>query len=124
MLTHSVRGQGLLEFPPKWFDTQEMHFVYYIHLPSLYSQISAIATDNIAPALTPISGYLSYSDGATVGEITISTVDDLTPEPSTVFSLQLTSSNGGSRIDLTASTATVTGKYTMFYVCKMCQIRN
>ena len=121
MLPHSVRGQGLLEFPQKFCHPWHVLCVlHYIHFPSLSlslcSQISAIATDTVASSLSPISGSLSYYDGATERGITISTVDDLIPEPSTVFSLQLTSSNGGSRISSTASIASVTGKQTNMHV--------
>ena len=76
-----------------------------------YSQISAIATDSTAATLTPVSGYLSFQDGDREFGITITTVDDSTPEPSTFFTLQLTGSNGGSRVEPTASSAAVTGKH-------------
>lgn len=78
-------------------------------LSFLCSQISAVATDETASSLVPISGHLLYPDGARNLAITLTTKDDLIPEPSTMFQLQLTSSNGGSRIDPLASSAAVTG---------------
>lgn len=86
-----------------------MHIMILFVYTLCYSQISAIATDDTALSLTPISGYLSYQDRETEYAITITTVDDLIPEPSAFFRLQLTNSNGGSRIESTASFATVTG---------------
>ena len=65
--------------------------------------------DATASSLTPISGYLTFEEGDRQHEFTISTVDDLIPEPSTFFRLQLTNSNGGSRIDSTSNSSAVTG---------------
>ena len=75
----------------------------------LFSQISAIGTDATASVLTPISGYLTFEEGDRESGITVSTVDDLIPEPSTAFTLQLTNSDGGSCIDTSSNSATVTG---------------
>lgn len=55
--------------------------------------------------------------------ITLTTKDDLIPEPSTMFILQLTNSNGGSRIEPVASSASITGDNTLscvnFAVCDL-----
>lgn len=108
MQPHWIRGQVVYRV--------NSHHCYCVCLVFVlhsfqHRQISAIATDNTAASLTQISGYLLYPDGATDSVITVTTKDDLIPEPSTVFKLQLTSSNGGARIESTASSASVTGKW-------------
>ena len=96
-------------------------FVFLFLFP--LSQVSAISTDEAASSLTPISGYLSYSDGTIITGVTLTTKDDLVPEPSAVFTLQLTTSDGGSRIEPTASSASVTGQLASkqcYYIYRWC----
>ena len=90
--------------------TKFNHMIVLLLFLFSLSQVSAISTDEAASSLTPISGYLSYSDGAIITGVTLTTKDDLVPEPSAVFTLQLTTSDGGSRIEPTASSASVTGQ--------------
>ena len=74
------------------------------------SQVTAIGTDSVSTEAVPTSGYLTFLAGETRGEIVISSIEDDIPEPSKFFTLQLSSSNGGSRIDREEDLAYLTGE--------------
>ena len=75
------------------------------------SQVSALAGDAAASALTPISGYLSFPDQSGASRvIQLSSKDDDLPEPSQLFTVRLGTSDGGSRIALGEDSASLTGE--------------
>lgn len=76
--------------------------------PPPHSDISVLADDTPALSLTPISGYLIYPPGVTMATISVTSKDDLTPEPSQEFVIQLANTVGGARIDSTQNSATLT----------------
>lgn len=67
-----------------------------------------MSSDAAALSLTPISGYVSYPAGTDIATVTISSVDDSTPEPSEMFVLSLTNVAGGARLSTAQDTAIIT----------------
>ena len=59
--------------------------------------------------LQPISGYLTFDEGATQRDIVIESIDDSEEESDEVFSVCLTSSKGGARVDDFHYSAILTG---------------
>lgn len=53
--------------------------------------------------LTPINGYLTFEPQVTERMVEISTVDDITPEDDTPYTLVLYSPVGGARLDTTSA---------------------
>ena len=94
------------------------HLTSYTLFCHLYREIVAIGTDEAALSLSPISGYLSFLEGERTATVDLSTQDDLLPEPSGLFSLQLTASDGGSHIQQSGSTALITGKSSVHTLLK------
>ena len=70
----------------------------------------ALASDAVAAAVTPISGYLVFPAGVTLQEIMATSKDDSIPEPSQFFTVQLGNADGGARIDTRENTASLTGE--------------
>lgn len=74
----------------------------------LRRQIEVISSDAVASSLSPISGNISYSAGTNLATLTISSIDDTTPEPSELFILSLTNVAGGARLNTAQDTSVIT----------------
>lgn len=77
-------------------------------LSSSCSDVLALMSNSVASSLTPVSGYITYLPGVTMGTITVTSKDDSIPEPSQEFVIQLANVVGGARIDPTQSLSTLT----------------
>ncbi len=69
--------------------------------------MATISTDPASSSLTPVSGYLSYGDGAALASLTIRSVDDTLPEPPQIYDLSLRNVNGGARLSGDQDTAVI-----------------
>ncbi|XP_048584248.1 adhesion G-protein coupled receptor V1 isoform X2 [Nematostella vectensis] len=58
--------------------------------------------------LRPINGYINYAEYESTKMVAISTVDNLQPEPDTIFSVGLLTTKGGARLDLNNAVARLT----------------
>jgi len=65
-----------------------------------------------ASDVTPISGYLNFSNGINRQLITITSIDNSLPQPDRMFSVRLVSSSGWTPVsDTRLAVATLTGQY-------------
>ena len=65
--------------------------------------------------LSPISGYVTFTDGELRQDIVITAVDDHEEEANDVFSVKLISAMGGATVSLDQATATLTGNITRIF---------
>ena len=75
-----------------------------------FSEIRELYETPSMQDLQPISGYLTFDEGATQRDIVIESIDDTEEENDEVFSVRLTSSRGGARVDDFYYSAILTGK--------------
>ena len=79
----------------------------------IHSDITLLTGDGVADHVTPITGYLTYGVGVRSQYISVTSIDDDIPEPSTSLVVLLSSSNNKGRITARPdSQASLTGNQT------------
>ena len=77
---------------------------------TIHSDVTILSGDGAADHLYPITGYLTYNRGVTSQYITVTSKDDVIPEPSTPLVVLLSSSSNRGRISARPSSqASLTG---------------